>query len=98
MCRKPLLTISPSELISPCSSALVATVVPWARPTTLSADAPQAARILLTPRSKPTAGFDGDRHDIGECSAGIDANAKTRRRRTGHARTIFRDLRMPGCA
>src|ERR1700730_2853754 len=59
MCRKPDVTIRPSELISPCKSALVATVVPWARPTTLSAVAPLAARILSTPRKRPIAGFAG---------------------------------------
>src|SRR5258708_360592 len=59
MCRKPALTIRPSELISPCSSALVATVVPWARPATLSGAAPAAARILFTPRTSPIAGFAG---------------------------------------
>src|ERR1700733_12801416 len=59
MCRKPALTINPKELISPCSSALVATVVPWARPATSSVVAPAAARISLTPRNRPIAGLAG---------------------------------------
>ena len=59
MCRKPAVTISPSELIWPCSSALVATVVPWARLATSCAVAPADARIAATPRTRPTAGFDG---------------------------------------
>src|SRR6202051_162916 len=59
MCRKPAVTISPSELISPCSSALVATVVPWASPATSSVVAPAAVRISLTPRTSPIAGVGG---------------------------------------
>ncbi len=59
ICRKPAVTIRPSESISPCSSALVATVVPWARPATSSVVAPAAARISLTPRNKPIAGLAG---------------------------------------
>ena len=46
-------------MISPCSSALVATVVPWARLVTRPRLAPALCRIAATPRTSPTAGFDG---------------------------------------
>src|SRR5438105_7072345 len=45
--------------MSPCSSALVATVVPCANAATSSGVAPDRARICVTPRDKPTAGLCG---------------------------------------
>ena len=89
----PTVTISPSELISPCSSALVATVVPCARPATSSGVPPAASRIALHAAHQPDRRIGGrarhlgdahgaraaiDRNDIGEGAAGVDADPQTR--------------------
>src|ERR1700722_10237856 len=77
MCRKPAVTINPSESIWPCSSALVATVVPWARLTTSCAVAPADARIAATPRTRPTAGFDGVLATLVTCIAPVPVSTAT---------------------
>ena len=93
MCRKPSVTISPSESIWPCSSALVATVVPCARPATLAgraadlledgADAAHQRDAGIGRRAGDLGDGDGarggiDRNDIGEGAAGVDADPVTR--------------------
>ena len=88
---KPSVTMRPRPAISPCSSALVATVVPCASPARSSNEAPPASRMALTPRTRPMAGLEGvlatlvtriaperavDTDDIGEGAAGVDADPK----------------------
>src|SRR5215470_2585411 len=59
MCRNPSVTIRPSESITPCSSALVATVVPCERVATSALAAAAWPRISRTPFARPIAGFAG---------------------------------------